>query len=42
GEITEQHVRLLEKEILNKPEHWLWSHKRWKHKRPENKIGKTQ
>jgi Kdo2-lipid IVA lauroyltransferase/acyltransferase len=33
GEITERHVRLLENQILNKPEHWLWSHKRWKKKR---------
>ena len=30
GEITETHTRLLEKEIINKPEFWIWSHKRWK------------
>jgi KDO2-lipid IV(A) lauroyltransferase len=36
GEITEKHVRLLEKEILNKPEHWLWSHKRWKREVPQD------
>ncbi|HET8964374.1 MAG TPA: lipid A biosynthesis acyltransferase, partial [Chitinophagales bacterium] len=30
GEITGKHTALLEKEIINKPEYWLWSHKRWK------------
>ncbi|WP_044117768.1 lysophospholipid acyltransferase family protein [Alkaliflexus imshenetskii] len=30
-EITEWHVRLLERQILDKPEYWLWSHKRWKY-----------
>ena len=34
--ITEQYVRKLEKEIINKPEYWLWSHKRWKKKRPKD------
>lgn len=34
-EITEKHVRLLERIIKNKPEYWLWSHRRWKHKKPE-------
>ncbi|CAN5233972.1 lysophospholipid acyltransferase family protein [soil metagenome] len=33
GEITEKVTKLLEKDILNSPESWLWSHKRWKHKR---------
>ena len=36
GEITEKHVRLLEKEILKKPQHWLWSHKRWKREIPQD------
>jgi Kdo2-lipid IVA lauroyltransferase/acyltransferase len=31
-EITEKHTRLLEAQIENQPEYWLWSHKRWKHK----------
>jgi Kdo2-lipid IVA lauroyltransferase/acyltransferase len=31
-EITETHIRLLEAQINRRPEHWLWSHKRWKHK----------
>ena len=30
-EPTEWHVRLLEKQIIQKPEYWLWSHKRWKY-----------
>jgi Kdo2-lipid IVA lauroyltransferase/acyltransferase len=34
-EITEKCTRFLEKIILEKPEYWLWSHKRWKHKRPK-------
>lgn len=38
GEITEQHTRFLEQEILKRPEHWLWSHKRWKHKNPNKPL----
>ncbi|MGQ1890254.1 lysophospholipid acyltransferase family protein [Thermophagus sp. OGC60D27] len=30
-EITEWHIRLLEKSILERPELWLWSHRRWKY-----------
>jgi Kdo2-lipid IVA lauroyltransferase/acyltransferase len=33
-QITESHVRRLEEIIKEKPEYWLWSHRRWKHKRP--------
>ncbi len=36
GEITERHVRLLEMEIIENPEFWLWSHKRWKRSIPED------
>jgi KDO2-lipid IV(A) lauroyltransferase len=32
--ITEKHVRRLEEIIIEKPEYWIWSHRRWKHKRP--------
>lgn len=32
-EITELFIRKLEKQILEKPEFWLWSHDRWKHKK---------
>ncbi|OFX79877.1 MAG: hypothetical protein A2X12_07785 [Bacteroidetes bacterium GWE2_29_8] len=35
-EITEQHVRFLEKLIKQHPDNWLWSHRRWKHKRESN------
>lgn len=30
-EITEAHVRILEAQIREEPEYWLWSHRRWKH-----------
>jgi Kdo2-lipid IVA lauroyltransferase/acyltransferase len=33
GSITEKHVKALEKQIIENPAPWLWSHKRWKHKR---------
>ena len=32
-EITEKCLLLLENQIKEQPEYWLWSHKRWKHKR---------
>jgi KDO2-lipid IV(A) lauroyltransferase len=32
--ITETHVRRLEEIIVEKPEYWIWSHRRWKHKKP--------
>jgi KDO2-lipid IV(A) lauroyltransferase len=32
--ITEAHVRRLEEIIREKPEYWVWSHRRWKHKKP--------
>lgn len=34
NEICEVFTKRLEKEIINEPSTWLWSHKRWKHKRP--------
>lgn len=33
GAILERCIRLLEKDILDQPEQWLWSHRRWKHTR---------
>ena len=30
--VTEAHVRRLEELIIEKPEYWIWSHRRWKHK----------
>lgn len=32
--ITSRHAAMLEEMIREKPEYWLWSHRRWKHKRP--------
>lgn len=34
GEISELFTRRLEQDIIEQPETWLWSHRRWKHKRP--------
>ena len=36
GEITENHTKLLEAEIIKNPSQWLWSHKRWKREIPED------
>lgn len=33
GEITNLHIQKLEEKINDRPELWLWSHKRWKHNR---------
>lgn len=33
GEITEKHTKKLESDIIDQPETWLWTHKRWKHQR---------
>ena len=38
GEMTEKHVRILENQILEQPEHWLWTHKRWKREKPDDVI----
>lgn len=35
-EITERYVRCLERTIEAKPEHWMWSHKRWKNSPKED------
>jgi len=32
-EITDKCTHLLEQQIIEHPEFWLWSHRRWKHKR---------
>ncbi|NNJ89640.1 MAG: lysophospholipid acyltransferase family protein [Eudoraea sp.] len=31
-EITEQFLRLTEQQIMERPEHYLWTHRRWKHR----------
>ncbi len=35
-EVSEKYMRMLEQDILNAPEYWLWTHKRWKHTRKKN------
>ena len=42
GEITESFTKMIEKDILNTPQYWLWSHKRWKHKKPNNNSNTFQ
>lgn len=32
--ITAQHLAALERCIRERPEYWLWSHRRWKHQKP--------
>jgi KDO2-lipid IV(A) lauroyltransferase len=32
NEITKKFIKLAEQQIHEKPEHYLWSHKRWKHR----------
>jgi len=32
-ELTDMHLKKLEEQIIERPELWLWSHKRWKHKK---------
>ena len=34
GDIIEKYKEVLEREILDRPSEWLWSHNRWKHKKP--------
>lgn len=36
GFITESHVKLLQDEIIQQPQYWLWSHKRWKRDHPSD------
>jgi KDO2-lipid IV(A) lauroyltransferase len=31
--ITQYYADMLEQKIMEQPEIWLWSHKRWKHKK---------
>lgn len=37
-QITETHVKRLEEIIREKPEYWIWSHRRWKHKKPVENV----
>lgn len=38
GYITRRINQLLEQDIMNAPQFWLWSHKRWKMKRPADLV----
>ena len=42
GFITEKHMRLLEADIRENPQYWLWSHKRWKRSKPADYDEKRQ
>ena len=39
GTIMDAYIQLLEKQIINEPEHWLWIYKRWKYIRPNLRQG---
>ncbi len=39
--ITRRHVKALERFIVNRPDHWLWMHKRWKHSPLKTGKGET-
>jgi Kdo2-lipid IVA lauroyltransferase/acyltransferase len=36
GELTKRYVAFLEKCIMQQPDNWVWSHRRWKHQREKN------
>lgn len=36
GEITSKFLKMAEAQIYEKPEHYLWTHKRWKHRGKEH------
>jgi KDO2-lipid IV(A) lauroyltransferase len=38
GEIIERFARRLEKSIIQYPEQYLWSHRRWKHTKPDASL----
>jgi KDO2-lipid IV(A) lauroyltransferase len=38
NEISERHTRRLERDILENPQIWLWTHRRWKHKKPNAEL----
>jgi Kdo2-lipid IVA lauroyltransferase/acyltransferase len=37
-EITEKHLAILEADIIQKPDYWLWSHRRWRSKKPAHIV----
>ena len=38
GFITEKTTQLLEQQILEAPQYWLWTHRRWKHKKKKEVV----
>lgn len=42
GQITHQYSKMLEDLIHEKPQFWLWSHRRWKHQRPASQMAKQE
>jgi KDO2-lipid IV(A) lauroyltransferase len=38
GELSERLTRRIEQQILEQPEYWLWSHKRWKREKPDDVV----
>jgi len=34
-EVSKAHTKALENDIIEHPEIWLWSHRRWKHRKPK-------
>ncbi len=38
GELTEMITKAIESTIIEAPEYWLWSHRRWKHKREDKNL----
>ena len=36
--VTKRYVQELEKAIIERPDHWLWTHRRWKHKPTEEQL----
>jgi KDO2-lipid IV(A) lauroyltransferase len=34
--ITKKYMHILEKQIIDNPSQWLWSHRRWKSKKPDH------
>lgn len=38
GFVTTRYVKELEQSIIERPDHWLWTHKRWKHKPSEKDL----
>jgi len=38
NEISERHIRRLERDIRENPHIWLWTHRRWKHKKSNQEL----